>query len=152
MTTIVLGLREDLEECCRALEGSKLFDEYFKDDKKRSSFILEGIEKQEVHIAKNENNKTIGFMRIDDVGMFSGFPFLRLIAVNNDYRCKGFGTQMLEIYESKYKGRVNKIFLCVSSFNDRAKKLYAAVGFKEVGRVEGLYKKGTYESIMMKEI
>ncbi|TCT17191.1 acetyltransferase (GNAT) family protein [Natranaerovirga pectinivora] len=71
--------------------------------------------------------------------MFSKFPLLRLIAVNKAYRRKGFGTEILKIYESKYKGKVDRIFLCVSSFNDKAKALYLLVGFKEVGKIDGLY-------------
>lgn len=152
MINIFLGLKEDLNDCCKALENSMLFDEYFKDIKKCNSFILEGIEKQEVYIAKDENRNTVGFMRIDDVGMFSKFPFLRLIAVKHEYRCNGFGTEMLGLYEAKFRNKSDRVFLCVSSLNDKAKKLYTSLGYNEVGKIDGLYKKGKTEYIMMKEI
>ena len=152
MIKMFLGLKEDLSDCCKALENSMLFDEYFKDVQKCKSVILEGIEKEEIYIAKDENGNIIGFMRIDDVGMFSKFPFLRLIAVKYEYRCKGFGTKLLGFYETKFKNKSDRVFLCVSSFNEKAKKLYKSVGYNEIGKIDGLYKKGKTEYIMMKEI
>ncbi|TYQ12811.1 UNVERIFIED_CONTAM: Acetyltransferases [Acetivibrio alkalicellulosi] len=151
MGSIVLATMEALSDCCEALEDSSLFEEYFKDINKRSSFISEGINKKEVYVRKDENDNILGFMRIDEVGMFSKFPLLRLIAVKKEHRCNGIGTDMLKFYESEYKNKCDRIFLCVGNFNDRAKKLYISLGFIEVGKIDGLYKKGCTEYILMKE-
>jgi ribosomal protein S18 acetylase RimI-like enzyme len=152
MIKLFLSSKEDLIDCCMALEDSKLFDEYFYDIEKRKSFISEGIEKQEVYIAKDENKKTVGFIQIGEKGMFSKYPFLRLIAVKQEYRNKGYGTELLNFYEAKYKNKVDRVFLSVSSFNDSAKKFYKSLGFFEVGRIDGLYKKSVTEYIIMKLI
>ncbi len=152
MIRLSLGTVEDIKDCSRTLENSRLFDEYFKHDKESSKFFLEGIAKEELYVAKDVNANIIGCMRVDEKGMLSRFPLLRLIAVKREYRGKGFGTEMLRFYESKYKGKTSRIFLCVSSFNDKAKKLYFSLGFEEIGKINGLYKKGITEYILMKEL
>lgn len=149
---IFLASRKDLDDCYLSLKDSKLFDEYFGLEKGKN-FILQGINKQEVYIYIDEENKNIvGFMRIDEIGMFSKYPFLRLISVKKEYRNKGYGAEMLKHFEYKYKNKVDRIFLCVSSFNDSAKKLYNKLGFVEIGKIDGLYKKGVVEYILMKSI
>ena len=151
MMQMILASLENLNDCYEALNNSRLFDEYFQNAEKCKSFLLDGIKKNEIYIAKN-NMRSIGFMRIDEIGMFSKYPLLRLIVVKQEYRNKGLGSEMLRFYETKYKNKADRIFLCVSSFNDDAKRLYTSLGFNEVGRIDGLYKKGVIEYLLMKEL
>lgn len=84
--------------------------------------------------------------------MLSKFPLLRTLAVKQEHRSKGIGKELLNYYENSSSINSNKIFLCVSDFNNKAKKLYTAVGYKEVGYIKDLYKQGINEYIMCKTI
>lgn len=43
-----------------------------------------------------------------------------------------------------------RIFLAVADFNPNAKRFYEKNGYVQVGRIEGLYRTGVAENIMMK--
>lgn len=78
--------------------------------------------------------------------MFSQLPLLRCIAVNPQYRNIGIGKEMLSYYEVIGFGKSNKLFLCVSDFNRKAKTLYNLIGYKVVA---SLYIDDVTEHIMM---
>lgn len=78
-----------------------------------------------VLIAINEENIVLGFIWVILNGIFHSFPYLH----DN-----------------------SKLFLVVADFNPRAKNLYKSIGYKEIGSIPDLYKKGVTEFLMMKEI
>lgn len=49
---------------------------------------------------------------IDYAGMFSAFPFLKLIAVRSRMRNHGIGAAMLSFFEKTGFARNRKVFLC----------------------------------------
>ena len=140
----------DIDACLGCLKDSLLADNYFQDNNKIKNGIVDGIEKDEIYVALNEDEIT-GLMRIDYKGMFGEFPILRLISVKSLNRNNGIGSRMLEYFEKTGFEKTSKIFLCVSDFNKIAKQLYLRKGYLEIGKVKDLYKEGITELIMMKE-
>lgn len=64
----------------------------------------------------------------------------------------GIGRKLLEFFEDTSVKFSNKLFLVVADFNPKAKELYLRMGYKEIGIIPGLYKKGVNECLMMKEL
>ncbi len=147
---ITPGKSSEFDEITECLMNSKLFDAYFSDRSHREAFVSEALTRNELYVCKDENGKILGMMRIDLNGMLSRFPLLRLISVNYQYRDEGIGKKMLEYYEKIGFEGSNKIFLCVSDFNKKARKLYKRMGYGQVGKIRNLYKDNIDEYIMMK--
>ena len=140
-----------LEDCTEALLESKLGQEYFGSQEKARAALTEGITKEELFVAVDDEGKCLGFLWFILQGAFHGFPYLHIIAVKEAFRGLGIGTRMLEFFEQAVFTDYSKVFLVVADFNPEAKRLYERVGYRQVGAIPGLYKAGVTEYLMMKE-
>ncbi|MDN5204969.1 N-acetyltransferase [Fulvivirgaceae bacterium BMA10] len=147
---IIPGKKHQITDCSTCLRDSQLWDHYFSNDDHTQSFLTEGIDREEIHVALDESNEVVGFMRIDLKGAFAKFPLLRVIAVRKEFRKMGFGEEMLSFYEKIGFKNANKLFLFVSDFNKQAKKLYTKTGYQKVGEIPDLYIDDITEYLMMK--
>jgi len=75
---------------------------------------------------------------------------LHIIAVKQEIRGKGIGKALLTYFEMEDFEGSTKVFLVVADFNPDAKKLYQHLGYRQVGKIPGLYKDGVTEYLMMK--
>lgn len=143
--------RKHLNDCAQALLRSDLGAMYFSDESRAFKTLQSGISKGEVSVAEGGRSECLGFVWIIPNGAFK-FPFLHIIAVKEEYRGIGIGKKLLKFFEEKAIQNSSKAFLIVADFNSKAKKLYESIGYKEVGRIPGLYKEGVLEFLMMKEL
>lgn len=96
------------------------------------------------------NNEIVGFVIIQTDGTFAGY--IQTICINKDNRGKGFGKKLLEFCEERILKISPNIFICVSSFNKGAIKLYHEFGFKLVGELENFVKEGFTELLLRKTV
>ncbi|MCI0523138.1 MAG: GNAT family N-acetyltransferase [Bacteroidales bacterium] len=122
---ITLGM--DYEICLTAFEGSF----------------------REVHIV-SDNGEIAGFAILQLSGSFSGY--IQTICVSEGYRGKGVGTALLSYCEERILKISPNIFICVSSFNTRARKLYESFGFRLVGKLDNFLKEGFSELLLRKSV
>lgn len=141
-----------LEDCNIALINSKLGRIYFADENKAREAILEGITKEEIVVALNNEGNCLGFLWYIINGAFHSFPYLHIIAVKDEFRNQGIGNKLLVYFEKVISKDKSKVFLVVADFNPKAKRLYENIGYKEVGIIPNLYKSGVTEYLMMKNI
>jgi len=92
----------------------------------------------------------IGFALIIMTGAWVGY--IRSIVIEPEYRGKGLGSRVLAFLESKIFEQYPNVFLSVSSFNPRAKKLYLQLGYEEIGELKDYVISGQSESIMRKTV
>ncbi|HVN57029.1 MAG TPA: GNAT family N-acetyltransferase [Bacteroidales bacterium] len=92
-----------------------------------------------------------GAMVIHPRGMASS-PYLKSIVVESRFRSKGVGSALLEHAEGYFRESFRHFFMCVSSFNPRAKALYEKLGYKQVGELKDYILEGESELIMHKRI
>ena len=90
-----------------------------------------------------------GFLLLHPRGAM-GSPYVASIAVRPEARGKGLGTRLLRFVEDRYRGRARHIFLCVSSFNPRARQLYERLGYETVGELKDYIIEGASEVLMHK--
>jgi [ribosomal protein S18]-alanine N-acetyltransferase len=90
----------------------------------------------------------IGFVILQICGAFSGY--IQTICIREDYRGKGFGTILLKFCEERILKFSPNVFICVSSFNEGAIKLYYEFGFKLVGELDNFVKEGFTELLLRK--
>ena len=91
-----------------------------------------------------------GFVILQLTGTFKGY--IQTICIRDVYRGKGFGKKLLMFCEERIFKISPNIFICVSSFNKGAIKLYTGLGFKLVGELENFVKDGFTELLLRKTI
>lgn len=137
-------------DCLSCVKNSELWETYFKSNATVENDIEEMISKKQVYVALNQKKECIGFMCVIHNGCFRKFSYLSLIAVDNDYRNKGVGKQLLTKFEETGFKQADKVFLLVSDFNQKAQLLYKKLGYKKVGKIPDLFKNGISEHVLAK--
>jgi ribosomal-protein-alanine N-acetyltransferase len=104
----------------------------------------------QVYIAYIGDNPS-GIIIIDPKGV-AGSPYIKSIAVYQEFRGRGVGAKLLSFAEELFRGRSKYIFLCVSSFNLRARKFYEKNGYKVVGELKDFIIEGASEILIHKRL
>jgi ribosomal protein S18 acetylase RimI-like enzyme len=92
-----------------------------------------------------------GFLILQRRGVV-GSPYLATICVEERFRSQGVGSQLIAWTEDFFRPQARHLFLCVSSFNPRARALYERVGFKAVGELPDYFIEGASEILMHKRL
>jgi ribosomal-protein-alanine N-acetyltransferase len=122
---ITLGL--DYTQCLNAFDGSC----------------------KEIYVLKIDN-EIAGFVILQLSGTFKGY--IQTICISEKHRGKGIGKKLLCFCEERVFKISPNLFICVSSFNKRAIKLYYDFGFKLVGELDNFVKQGFTELLLRKTI
>jgi ribosomal protein S18 acetylase RimI-like enzyme len=122
-----ITLRRDLEGCHAALRrpGSELF-------------------------VARERGAPAGFILIHPYGC-AGSPYIASVAVAEEARGRGIGTQLVAFAERRMAGS-RFIFLCVSSFNRGGQELYSRLGYRRVGEIPDYVVEGHSEILLCKRL
>jgi ribosomal protein S18 acetylase RimI-like enzyme len=79
-------------------------------------------------------------------------PYISLLAILPDYQAMGLGAAVLRKVANETKPRPKNIWVCVSSFNQRAQRFYTRNGFEHVGTLPGLIRPKFTELLMRKRL
>ncbi|NJD20353.1 MAG: GNAT family N-acetyltransferase, partial [Gemmatimonadetes bacterium] len=82
----------------------------------------------------------------------AGAPYLKSIAVAEEWRSRGVGGALLDFAEERWRGQARWFFLSVSSFNTRARALYERRGYAAVGELPDHVVDGASETVMRKRL
>ena len=148
---IIKGSMEHYEDCKEALMSSELGQIYYTQQERLNALLCDGFNLGEIYVAVKDG-KILGYMRFSLYGMFISFPYLRSIAIKQEYRGQGIGSAMLKFYEEEASKHKNTIFLLVSDFNPSAKRLYERIGYQQIGILPDLFQAGVTEYLMMKKM
>jgi uncharacterized protein (DUF1330 family)/ribosomal protein S18 acetylase RimI-like enzyme len=102
-------------------------------------------------VAEGPQKENHGFILLHPEGV-AGSPYIRSIAVAERFRSAGVGKLLLDFAERAFAGRARQIFLCVSSFNQRAKALYERRRYAVVGELRDYVIVGASEFLMSKTL
>jgi [ribosomal protein S18]-alanine N-acetyltransferase len=111
--------------------------------------ILGDREVQETYVAVHEG-AVVGFVILIMKGAFVGY--IRTIAVHADWRSRGLGRRLIWFAEERIFRDWPNVFLCVSSFNPRARALYERLGYETVGELRDYIVRGHSEWLMRKTL
>jgi len=76
--------------------------------------------------------------------------YLELFGVADWARGKGLGGRLLEEIESVVFARAKNLFICVSDFNEPARRFYQKHGYQEIGPIKNLLIPGSAEILLRK--
>ena len=102
---------------------------------------------KEIYVLRSEN-QIAGFVIIQICGTFSGY--IQTICISELYRNRGYGKKLLQFCEKRILEFSPNVFICVSSFNKNAARLYYQFGFKLVGKLDSFVKEGFTELLLRK--
>lgn len=122
-----ITLQRDFSDCLASTQGS------FK----------------EIYIA-TEENKLLGFIILQMAGTFKGY--IQSICVAPEARGKGIGTALIKYAEERIFTISPNVFMCVSSFNSEAAKLYEHLGYIKIGELQDFILEGYSEILLRKTI
>lgn len=83
------------------------------------------------------NGRIEGFLVLILNGLLGG-GFIKSIMVSGNLQGRGLGGQLLDFAEQEIFKKFANAYICVSSFNDGAKRLYLKRGFKVIANLERL--------------
>jgi [ribosomal protein S18]-alanine N-acetyltransferase len=139
--------QKTVEQCARMMAGT---DPWVKlgIDYEKCLVAFEGPCKEiyGVHV----NDELAGFAILQICGSFKGY--IQTICIKHNYRGQRLGTRILHFCEERILKISPNIFICVSSFNTGALRLYQSFGFKLVGELENFVKEGYSELLLRKTV
>ena len=103
----------------------------------------------EVYVAV-EDARVLGFIILMMRAVFSGY--IRTVCVDDAARGGGLGRQLVQFAEERIFRETPNVFLCVSSFNPRARQLYERLGYEFIGELKDYLILGASEFLMRKTI
>jgi len=104
---------------------------------------------REVYVARSEDS-VAGFLILCLTGAFVGY--IQTICVDPGYRGQGLGSKLVEFAEERILRVSPNVFMCVSSFNDGARRLYQRLGYSVVGELTNYMVQGYSEILLRKTV
>ena len=104
----------------------------------------------QVYVARSEGTPC-GAIVLHPRGLASS-PYVKSVAIAEDFRQRGLGTALMDFAEDLFRGESRHIFLCVSSFNTRARAFYERRGYRAVGEFVDYVIEGASEILMHKRL
>jgi ribosomal-protein-alanine N-acetyltransferase len=89
-----------------------------------------------------------GFVILCMTGAFIGY--IQTVLVHPDRRGEGIGSRLLEFAEQRILQESPNVFMCVSSFNYGARRLYDRLGYSTVGELTDYIVSGHSEILLRK--
>ena len=102
---------------------------------------------REVYVAVIDGRIT-GFVAVEMQGAFTGY--IKSICVALDLRGRGIGAGLMAYAEERIFRETPNVFLCVSDFNDGARRFYEGLGYETVGELRDYLVSGRSEMLMRK--
>ena len=100
-------------------------------------------------VAEGEGEPSVaGFTIIVMQGAFVGY--IQSMAVREDWRGRGLGTSLIAFAEERIFRDKPNVFICVSSFNLGARRLYERLGYHVVGELPDFVVRGHSEILLRK--
>lgn len=95
------------------------------------SLILSKIKENEIYILRSQDESNIGWMRY---GYFwDNTPFMNMIWVDEQYRDKGAGKQVVFFWEEQMKQKGFNLIMTSTQSDEGAQHFYRKLGFKDAG-------------------
>ncbi len=92
-----------------------------------------------------------GILILDPRGV-AGSPYVKSIVVDPASRSHGIGAALMTFAERLSAAHARHMFLCVSSFNRRARAFYRRLGYRQVGRFKDYILAGADEVLLHKRL
>jgi [ribosomal protein S18]-alanine N-acetyltransferase len=143
-----IGGADEIDRCAEIMATSEPWITLGR-TRDQATRVLSDREVQEVYVAVHRD-AVVGFVILVLKGAFVGY--IRTIAVEEDWRSRGLGRRLISFAEERIFRDSPNVFICVSSFNPRARALYERLGYELIGELRDYIIPGNSELIMRKTL
>jgi [ribosomal protein S18]-alanine N-acetyltransferase len=152
MTAVPIEIRplasdEEAQACARLMAGSEPWVTLGRDY--GSSLAILRDSSKERYVAR-EWKDLVGFLILNMGGALAGY--IQTVCVAQEKRGQGIGARLMAFAEDRIFRDSPNVFLCVSSFNTGARRLYDRLGYRVVGELADYLVVGHSETLMRKTI
>jgi [ribosomal protein S18]-alanine N-acetyltransferase len=102
---------------------------------------------KEVYVACADT-RLLGFVIVNMRGPFAGY--IQTVCVHPEHRSRGLGSRLVQWAEERILRDSPNVFMCVSSFNHDAHRLYERLGYSAVGELKDFIVHGHSEILLRK--
>jgi ribosomal-protein-alanine N-acetyltransferase len=135
----------DLEWCARLTTANEPWITLQRGYEDSLQLLLDPI--ADVYLLSKEQER-VGFIMVRLKGSFTGY--IQTIAISEQFREQGIGEAAMRYIEAVIFKTSPNVFICVSSFNKRALKLYRRMGYESVGMLRDYILVG-YDELLMRK-
>jgi len=141
----LLNSEAETEACAALMAASEPWVTLRRDPEALLRFLREpGRERYVAYLG----DRLAGLLVLNLQGAFVGY--LQTICIAPDCRDRGLGTRLIAFAEARIFRDHPNVFLCVSSFNQAARRLYARLGYAVVGELTDYLVPGHSEMLLRK--
>src|SRR5215210_2996378 len=140
-----LSAEEDAQVCARLMCNSEPWITLGRNFDASLAIVRDPT--REVYLARDESG-IAGFLILCMTGAFVGY--IQTICIDPRCRGLGLGSRLLEFAEERIRRVSPNIFMCVSSFNVGARRLYQRHGYEVIGELTDYLVKGHSEILLRK--
>lgn len=142
-----LGDTGEAEKCARLMANSEPWITLRRTYEGSQKMLSDPSREVYLAVVKDE---IVGFTVLIMSGAVVGY--VQTVAVMPEWRDKGIGTKLLKFAEEKIFSKAPNVFMCVSSFNNKAQKLYRRLGYEVIGELKDYIVPGHSEILLRKTI
>ena len=135
------------EACARMMAGSEPWITLERGYEESLDMISDPS--REVYLAVM-GGEIAGFVVLEMSGAFVGY--VKSICVSPGWRGRGVGGRLMAFAEERIFSETPNVFLCVSDFNEGARRFYERLGYEAVGELRDYIVPGRSEILMRKSI
>lgn len=145
-----LGDEREVEVCASMMAQSEPWKTLRRDYEMCRRAVSDPTREVYVALAGDDNAEIAGFVILNMKGAFVGY--IQTLCVAPERRGQGTGTALLRFAEERILRDTPNVFMCVSSFNEGAQRLYARLGYTVVGELKDYIVSGHSEILLRKTI
>jgi ribosomal protein S18 acetylase RimI-like enzyme len=141
----------EARECATLMATSEPWVNFGRDFEK--SYALVRDPSREVYVASSAGipvSPLLGFVMLVMQGAFVGY--IQSLAVHERCRGQGVGSALMEFAERRILQDQPNVFICASSFNPGAQRLYERLGYRRVGELTDFIVAGHSEILYRKTV
>jgi len=138
---------DDAEWAAKVMSGSEPWLTLATSYERSLALLTDGA--RERYLAK-VSGKRAGFLMVSMQGAFVGY--VQLLGVAAEFRGQGVGKALIEYAERRIFRETPNVFICVSDFNQDARRFYARMGYERVGELRDFIVAGYSELLLRKTI
>jgi [ribosomal protein S18]-alanine N-acetyltransferase len=142
-----LATKSEAESCARLMAGSEPWLTLGRTFEASLGVLQDPT--REVYLA-HDSAGLAGFLILCMTGAFVGY--IQTVLVHPERRGEGIGSRLLEFAEERILRQSPNVFMCVSSFNHGARRLYERLGYKVVGELTDYIVEGHSEILLRKTV
>ena len=138
---------EEAKKCARMMANSEPWITLKRDYESLMQVLTAPT--KEVYVAWIEG-EIVGCITVVMQGACVGY--IQTVSVSPKWRGQGIGSALIRHAEERIFRETPNVFICVSSFNEGAQKLYKRLGYEKVGELKDYIVAGYSEILLRKTI